>query len=130
MNTAEPPPTSDQRAIIKDLLKKNGKLAQGERWYLVSFKWYKLWKEYVSFDSEENGKTPTTSLNQAEPVDNSALVGAGFSDDGAAGGAAIKLRDGLLEDTDYSLVPESVWNMLHSWYDTSVALHFAYFSYI
>lgn len=105
-----PPPTLDQRAIIKDLFKKHGKLVANDKWYLISFKWYKLWKEHVGFDAEEDKNAPSSSLTQVEPVDNSDLLNTGVSE------TSPRLKAGLLEDSDYALVPEGVWNMLLSWY--------------
>lgn len=104
-----PPPTLDQRAIIKDLFKKHGKLSANDKWYLISFKWYKLWKEHVGFDVEDD-KPVTTSLTEVEPIDNTDLLNAGVSD------ASPRLKANMMEDGDYTLVPEAVWNMLHSWY--------------
>lgn len=98
----------DQRAIIKDLFKKHGKLDANDKWYLISFKWYKLWKEHVGFDSEDDKSTP--SQTQVEPIDNSDLLNTGSDP------TRPKLKSNLLEDSDYALVPEQVWNMLHSWY--------------
>lgn len=106
---SSPPHILDQRAIIKDLFKKHGKVAANETWYLISFKWYKLWKEHVGFDSEDD-KATTPSQTQVEPIDNSDLVNAGAND------TRPRLKSGLLEDSDYALVPEQVWNMLHTWY--------------
>jgi hypothetical protein len=108
INPPTPPHTLDQRAITKDLFKKHSKLVANETWYLISYKWYKLWKEHVGFDSEDD-KTTTSSQTQVEPIDNSDLVNAGASE-------LPRLKLGLLEDSDYALVPEQVWNMLHTWY--------------
>jgi hypothetical protein len=113
MSPPSPPHLLDQRAIIKDLYKKHGKLAANETWYLISYKWYKLWKEHVGFDNEDD-KTATPSQTQVEPIDNTDLVNAGASsNDGRP-----RLKSGLAEDSDYVLVPEQVWNMLHSWYES------------
>jgi hypothetical protein len=105
MNTSAPPPVLDQRAIIKDLFKKHGKLAAANTWYLISYKWFKNWKDNVEY--EETGVTTTT---QVDPIDNSDLLVPDTT----------KLKFGLLEDTDYALVPTEVWSMLHSWYVTTL----------
>ena len=115
MSPPTPPHILDQRAIIKDLFKKHGKLAANETWYLISYKWYKLWKEHVGVDNEDD-KTTESSQTQVEPIDNTDLVNA------SAGGDSLerpKLKSGLLEDSDYALVPEQVWNMLFTWYEHS-----------
>lgn len=105
----KPVPQQDQRAIIKDVFKKNEKLTAGDTWYLISFKWFKFWKENVGYDMEGD-KTPVPS-GEIEGIDNTELVAQKLSSD-----APPVLRANLVEDYDYVLLPEQAWNLLTEWY--------------
>uniref|UniRef100_A0A671VRF9 Ubiquitin carboxyl-terminal hydrolase n=1 Tax=Sparus aurata TaxID=8175 RepID=A0A671VRF9_SPAAU len=69
-------------------------------------RWFKQWKKYVGFDSWDMYNVGERSLYPG-PVDNSGL----FSDQDTQA-----LKEHLIDELDYVLVPTEAWNKLVSWY--------------
>uniref|UniRef100_A0AAY4DF02 Ubiquitin carboxyl-terminal hydrolase 15 n=1 Tax=Denticeps clupeoides TaxID=299321 RepID=A0AAY4DF02_9TELE len=78
-----------QRAEVAALLKTP--LRKAETWYLVDSYWFKQWKKYVGFDSRRL----------------CALL---------ADGDVMAIKEHLIDELDYVLVPTEGWNKLVSWY--------------
>uniref|UniRef100_A0A671VLY5 Ubiquitin carboxyl-terminal hydrolase n=1 Tax=Sparus aurata TaxID=8175 RepID=A0A671VLY5_SPAAU len=74
--------------------------------YLIDSRWFKQWKKYVGFDSWDMYNVGERSLYPG-PVDNSGL----FSDQDTQA-----LKEHLIDELDYVLVPTEAWNKLVSWY--------------
>uniref|UniRef100_A0A7N8X161 Ubiquitin carboxyl-terminal hydrolase n=2 Tax=Mastacembelus armatus TaxID=205130 RepID=A0A7N8X161_9TELE len=74
--------------------------------YLIDSRWFKQWKKYVGFDSWDMYNVGERSLYPG-PIDNSGL----FSDQETQ-----VLKDHLIDELDYVLVPTEAWNKLVSWY--------------
>uniref|UniRef100_A0A8C7ZHU5 Ubiquitin carboxyl-terminal hydrolase n=1 Tax=Oryzias sinensis TaxID=183150 RepID=A0A8C7ZHU5_9TELE len=85
-----------QRGEIAALLKTQ--LRKGDTWYLVDSHWFKQWKKYVGFDSWDKYQMGDQHVYPG-PVDNSGL-----------------LKEHLIDELDYILVPTEGWNKLVSWY--------------
>ncbi|XP_066580376.1 ubiquitin carboxyl-terminal hydrolase 15 isoform X2 [Amia ocellicauda] len=93
-----------QRAEIAALLKTQ--LRKGDTWYLVDSRWFKQWKKYVGFDSWDKYQMGDQNVYPG-PVDNSGLLKDGDS---------LALKEHLIDELDYILVPTDGWNKLVSWY--------------
>ncbi|NXG38708.1 UBP4 hydrolase, partial [Dromaius novaehollandiae] len=74
--------------------------------YLVDSRWFKQWKKYVGFDCWDMFGVGEPSLFPG-PVDNSGL----FSDPETQ-----SLKEHLIDELDYVLVPTEAWNKLVTWY--------------
>ncbi|XP_010191436.1 PREDICTED: ubiquitin carboxyl-terminal hydrolase 4, partial [Mesitornis unicolor] len=74
--------------------------------YLVDSRWFKQWKKYVGFDSWDMFGAGDPSLFPG-PIDNSGL----FGDPGMQ-----SLKEHLIDELDYVLVPTEAWNKLVTWY--------------
>uniref|UniRef100_A0A672HSW9 Ubiquitin carboxyl-terminal hydrolase n=1 Tax=Salarias fasciatus TaxID=181472 RepID=A0A672HSW9_SALFA len=74
--------------------------------YLIDSRWFKQWKKYVGFDSWDMYNVGERSLYPG-PIDNSGL----FSDQETQA-----LKEHLIDELDYVLVPTEAWNKLLSWY--------------
>uniref|UniRef100_A0A8C6JVI2 Ubiquitin carboxyl-terminal hydrolase n=1 Tax=Melopsittacus undulatus TaxID=13146 RepID=A0A8C6JVI2_MELUD len=98
------PDVAVQRAELGPLLATA--LRPGESWYLVDSRWFKQWKKYVGFDSWDMFGTGDPSLFPG-PIDNSGL----FSDPKTQ-----TLKEHLIDELDYVLVPTEAWNKLVMWY--------------
>uniref|UniRef100_A0A8B9BPJ5 Ubiquitin carboxyl-terminal hydrolase n=1 Tax=Anser brachyrhynchus TaxID=132585 RepID=A0A8B9BPJ5_9AVES len=98
------PDTAVQRAELRALLATA--LRPGEAWYLVDICWFKQWKKFVGFDSWDMFGVGDPSLFPG-PVDNSGL----FSD-----AETQSLKEHLIDELDYVLVPTEAWNKLVAWY--------------
>ncbi|XP_043563605.1 ubiquitin carboxyl-terminal hydrolase 4 isoform X1 [Chiloscyllium plagiosum] len=98
------PDLESQKNEIGNLL--NTSLKKGDSWFLIDSRWFKQWKKYVGFDSwdmynvGEHGMFPG-------PIDNSGL----FADIETQA-----LKEHLIDELDYVLVPTEAWNKLVSWY--------------
>uniref|UniRef100_A0A8C1Z7U2 Ubiquitin carboxyl-terminal hydrolase n=1 Tax=Cyprinus carpio TaxID=7962 RepID=A0A8C1Z7U2_CYPCA len=75
-------------------------------WYLIDSRWFKQWKKYVGFDSWDLYNVGEHNLYPG-PIDNSGL----FSDHESQ-----TLKEHLIDELDYVLVPTEAWNKLVSWY--------------
>ncbi|XP_014814915.1 PREDICTED: ubiquitin carboxyl-terminal hydrolase 4 isoform X3 [Calidris pugnax] len=98
------PETTVQRAELGPLLATA--LRPGESWYLVDSRWFKQWKKYVGFDSWDMFGAGDPSVFPG-PIDNSGL----FSDPETQ-----SLKEHLIDELDYVLVPTEAWNKLVAWY--------------
>ncbi|RVE73386.1 hypothetical protein OJAV_G00049000 [Oryzias javanicus] len=100
-----PTPSSEsQKQTIGSLLKTP--LKKGDEWYLIDSRWFKQWKKYVGFDSWDMYNVGERSLYPG-PIDNSGL----FSDQETQA-----LKDHLIDELDYVLVPTEAWDKLVGWY--------------
>ncbi|NXW41002.1 UBP4 hydrolase, partial [Nyctiprogne leucopyga] len=100
----ERPDTTVQRAELRPLLATA--LSPGDSWYLVDSRWFRQWKKYVGFDSWDMFGEGDPALFPG-PVDNSGL----FSDPETQ-----TLKEHLIDELDYILVPTEAWNKLVAWY--------------
>ncbi|GAB1602017.1 ubiquitin carboxyl-terminal hydrolase 15-like [Argonauta hians] len=100
-----PPDCATQKKKISNLLKTV--LKKGDTWYLVDTKWLKQWKKYVGFDSWDSFSVGDQSANPG-PIDNKTL----FKED------MCTLKEHLIDELDYVLIPTEGWNKLVSWYGT------------
>ncbi|NXX77179.1 UBP4 hydrolase, partial [Urocolius indicus] len=98
------PDTTVQRAELGPLLATA--LKPGESWYLVGSRWFKQWKKYVGFDSWDMFGAGDSCLFPG-PIDNSGL----FDDPETQ-----SLKEHLIDELDYVLVPTEAWNKLVAWY--------------
>ncbi|XP_036374081.1 ubiquitin carboxyl-terminal hydrolase 15-like isoform X2 [Megalops cyprinoides] len=93
-----------QRGEVAALLKTP--LRKGDTWYLVDSRWFKQWKKYVGFDSWDRYQMGDQNVYPG-PVDNSGLL---------KDGDVLVLKEHLIDELDYILVPTEGWNKLVSWY--------------
>ncbi|XP_069721653.1 ubiquitin carboxyl-terminal hydrolase 4 isoform X2 [Phaenicophaeus curvirostris] len=98
------PDTAEQRAELGPLLATA--LRPGDAWYLVDSRWFKQWKKYVGFDSWDMFGAGDPSLYPG-PIDNTGL----FDDSETQ-----SLKEHLIDELDYVLVPTEAWNKLVAWY--------------
>lgn len=88
---------------LENLLEKS--LAKGDAWYLVDSHWFKQLKKYVGMDGamfDSGGKDTGEESCNPGPIDNKPL----FKDDGS------DIRDHMIDEMDYVLVPEEAWEKL------------------
>merc|ERR1711962_501132 len=78
-------------------------LVKGETWYLVDFKWYKACRKYLGFD--DTAQELDEEYDHPGPIDNSGLFTASEHDE---------LRAHMIEEMDYILMPQEVWDCLHA----------------
>ncbi|XP_070558871.1 ubiquitin carboxyl-terminal hydrolase 15-like [Ptychodera flava] len=99
-----PPELETQKQEICELLKTP--LKKGSTWYLVDSRWFKQWKKYVGYDSwDMYGMGEQSSY--PGPIDNSGLFKEGTKN---------VLKEHLIDELDYILVPTEAWTKLASWY--------------
>ncbi|XP_062990022.1 ubiquitin carboxyl-terminal hydrolase 15 isoform X6 [Elgaria multicarinata webbii] len=91
---------SDVAALLKTALRK------GDTWYLVDSRWFKQWKKYVGFDSWDKYQMGDQNVYPG-PIDNSGLL---------KDGDCQSLKEHLIDELDYILLPTEGWNKLVSWY--------------
>ncbi|XP_070594888.1 ubiquitin carboxyl-terminal hydrolase 4 isoform X2 [Erythrolamprus reginae] len=98
------PDAAMQRAELMPLLKTV--LRPGESWYLIDSRWFKQWKKYVGFESWDLYNVGEPNLFPG-PIDNSGL----FTDSETQ-----TLKEHLIDELDYVLVPTEAWDKLANWY--------------
>uniref|UniRef100_A0A4W5KL12 Ubiquitin carboxyl-terminal hydrolase n=1 Tax=Hucho hucho TaxID=62062 RepID=A0A4W5KL12_9TELE len=94
-----------QREDVAALLKTQ--LRKGDTWYLVDSHWFKQWKKYVGFDSWDKYQMGDQNVYPG-PVDNSGLL--------TSDGDVLAIKEHLIDELDYILIPTEGWNKLVSWY--------------
>ncbi|KAK3768270.1 hypothetical protein RRG08_031063 [Elysia crispata] len=100
-----PPELETQKSIIGDYLKET--LKKDEFWYLVDVRWFKQWKKYVGYDQWDTHSMGDQSVHPG-PIDNSSL----FMQDTKT------LKEDLVDELDYILLPKEGFEKLASWYGT------------
>ncbi|KAK0154158.1 Ubiquitin carboxyl-terminal hydrolase 15 [Merluccius polli] len=93
-----------QRGEVAALLKTP--LRKGDTWYLVDSRWFKQWKKYVGYDSWDKYQMGDQNVYPG-PVDNAGLL---------RDGNVLAIKEHLIDELDYILVPTEGWNKLLSWY--------------
>uniref|UniRef100_A0A8C7IUM9 ubiquitinyl hydrolase 1 n=1 Tax=Oncorhynchus kisutch TaxID=8019 RepID=A0A8C7IUM9_ONCKI len=79
----------------------------GDTWYLVDSHWFKQWKKYVGFDSWDKYQMGDQNVYPG-PVENSGLL--------TSVGDVLAIKEHLIDELDYILIPTEGWNKLVSWY--------------
>ncbi|XP_073476091.1 ubiquitin carboxyl-terminal hydrolase 15 isoform X5 [Aquarana catesbeiana] len=97
-----------QRTEVSGLLKTP--LRRGDTWYLIDSRWFKQWKKYVGFDSWDKYQMGDQNVYPG-PIDNSGLLKVCFADTDTQ-----SLKEHLIDELDYILLPTEGWNKLVSWY--------------
>ncbi|KAH9512955.1 Ubiquitin carboxyl-terminal hydrolase 15, partial [Bulinus truncatus] len=98
-----PPDLATQKKIIEEYLSQS--LKKGESWYLIDVRWFKQWKKFVGYDQWESHSIGDQSVHPG-PIDNSSLFKPGTN----------VLREHLVDDLDYVLLPSEAYAKLASWY--------------
>ncbi|XP_024528221.1 ubiquitin carboxyl-terminal hydrolase 5 [Selaginella moellendorffii] len=99
---------AQEKGAIK-ILTEEVQTKEGDTYFLVSAKWWKKWVEYIQEDCadsleafyfEPNGSKRPPSIDNSDLLEES----------------TDSLRNTLVEERDYVLLPERVWESLHKWY--------------
>ncbi|KAM6982519.1 ubiquitin carboxyl-terminal hydrolase 11 [Tautogolabrus adspersus] len=98
-SSAEPPGLETQRREIESLLRES-ELRAGDSWYVVERRWYEQWKEFVETGDQNSSSFPGQ-------IDNTEL----FEDLDS-----YHLKERLVENEDFMLVPAEAWHKLLAWY--------------
>uniref|UniRef100_A0AAY4DF69 Ubiquitin carboxyl-terminal hydrolase 15 n=1 Tax=Denticeps clupeoides TaxID=299321 RepID=A0AAY4DF69_9TELE len=93
------------RKVVVVFLSLSGDLLSSCR-YLVDSYWFKQWKKYVGFDSWDKYQMGDQNVYPG-PVDNAGLL---------RDGDVMAIKEHLIDELDYVLVPTEGWNKLVSWY--------------
>ncbi|XP_036734148.1 ubiquitin carboxyl-terminal hydrolase 4 isoform X6 [Manis pentadactyla] len=100
----ERPDAGTQKSELGALMRTT--LQRGAQWYLIDSRWFKQWKKYVGFDSWDIYSVGEHNVFPG-PIDNSGL----FADPESQ-----TLKEHLIDELDYVLVPAEAWNKLLTWY--------------
>ncbi|XP_069040333.1 ubiquitin carboxyl-terminal hydrolase 11 [Lepisosteus oculatus] len=98
-SSAEPPGLETQRGEIEDIIQGH-RLRAGDSWYLLDLHWFKQWKEYVHMGDQNSSAFPGR-------IDNAEL----FEDL-----ESCRLKERMVEEEDFILVPAEAWRKLLAWY--------------
>uniref|UniRef100_A0A8C9SVG0 Ubiquitin carboxyl-terminal hydrolase n=1 Tax=Scleropages formosus TaxID=113540 RepID=A0A8C9SVG0_SCLFO len=85
---------------------KHSHISMASLLFLIDSRWFKQWKKYVGFDSWDMYNVGEHNLYPG-PIDNSGL----FSDQETQ-----TLKEHLIDELDYVLMPTEAWQKLVSWY--------------
>uniref|UniRef100_A0A8C2TUW6 Ubiquitin carboxyl-terminal hydrolase n=1 Tax=Coturnix japonica TaxID=93934 RepID=A0A8C2TUW6_COTJA len=81
-------------------------LGKSRKGHYLDSRWFKQWKKYVGFDSWDKYQMGDQNVYPG-PIDNSGLLKDGDSQ---------SLKEHLIDELDYILLPTEGWNRLVSWY--------------
>ncbi|XP_076133204.1 ubiquitin carboxyl-terminal hydrolase 11 [Alosa pseudoharengus] len=98
-SATEPPGLETQRREIETIVQ-NHELRAGDSWYLVERRWFEQWKEYVKTGDQNSSSFPGQ-------IDNTEL----FEDLDS-----YHLKERLVENEDFVLIPAEAWRNLLAWY--------------
>lgn len=127
-----PATAAEEKSAIQGILEAAAtQVKEGDKFFLVTYRWWKQWSTYVGAEASNNNSSepgPVYCSNPPEEeaviiprrpstIDNSDLVIKLKREDD------LELRDTLLvENHDYVLLPEQVWSAFHKWYGGGPAL--------
>eukprot|EP01018_Ginkgo_biloba_P035441 Gb_06866 [translate_table: standard] len=116
----------EEKGIIRDITEAaEAHLKEGDTVYLLNYRWWKEWVEYVGQDVTSTASKESnvhcsksyehaSSISKTPPsIDNSELVWDHTYEDV---NVEPELRDTLMEGRDYILLPQDVWRQFHKWY--------------
>ncbi|XP_068188940.1 ubiquitin carboxyl-terminal hydrolase 11 isoform X2 [Antennarius striatus] len=98
-SSAEPPGLETQLREIESLLRQC-ELRAGDSWYVVERRWYEQWKEFVENGDQSSSSFPG-QINNAELFEDL---------------ESYHLKERLVENEDFMLVPADAWHKLLGWY--------------
>uniref|UniRef100_H2MX15 Ubiquitin carboxyl-terminal hydrolase n=1 Tax=Oryzias latipes TaxID=8090 RepID=H2MX15_ORYLA len=98
-SAAEPPGLETQRREIECLLREC-ELRAGDSWYVVDRRWFEQWREFAETGDQNSSSFPGQ-------IDNTEL----FEDLDS-----YRLKERLVENEDFVLVPAEAWHKLLAWY--------------
>ncbi|XP_037334973.1 ubiquitin carboxyl-terminal hydrolase 11 isoform X1 [Pungitius pungitius] len=98
-SAAEPPGLETQRREIESLLREC-ELRAGDSWYVMERRWYEQWKEFVETGDQNSSSFPG-QINNAELFEDL---------------DSFHLKERLVENEDFMLVPADAWHRLLGWY--------------
>jgi len=99
-----------ERRVIKELQKQYYTPQVDEAWCIIDAKWLKWWKDFTSFSeakSEEAGE-PVAASNSSRP---GPIVNSHLLEENSQ-----SLRRTLIQNEDYEIIHEKVWDTLCDWY--------------
>lgn len=121
----------EEKRIVKDLIKQSElNLKDGNLYFIISNRWFSSWQRYVGHSdgilstdqqSSDGLHADTVHLKITDrpgPIDNSDIISNGSN----CGGSDLDIHRTLVEDKDYVLVPQQVWERLLGWYKGGPAL--------
>eukprot|EP00439_Symbiodinium_sp_Y106_P079539 s558_g18.t1 len=93
----------------------------GDHWYVLSMRWWDLWRDYTLYDKPAVPAQPALSRSwsgtakgeRPAEIDNSDLL---------PRPDCTRLQSGLVENQDFILLHEEAWKKLHGWYGGGPAL--------
>jgi hypothetical protein len=103
---AQPTTPEEEKTFIKQLEEDDAKrgMKAGDSYFIIEIKWYKGWKEYVSYDfSRTYGETRKPSQ-----INNGVLV-----EEGTQGEE--KIKRSAHENYDFVFVSERIWKHFQAW---------------
>ncbi|KAL8146755.1 ubiquitin carboxyl-terminal hydrolase 5 [Apium graveolens] len=103
-----------ERLAIRDISIANEPFTkEGDVFYLLTHKWWHTWLNYVNQSEAAVENNGFSDFKRPSGINNYDLINRVTSKDS---GLCAELRDGLVEGTDYVLLPKAVWNQIHTWY--------------
>lgn len=106
-----------QQALLVHEVFQTSSLQQGDTWYVLSMRWWDLWKDYTLFDCKADlpsqphhlsrSCSGTTKGEKPPNIDNSDLI---------IRPGCPQLQSNLVENRDFILLNKEVWKLLYSWY--------------
>ncbi|CAJ1411515.1 unnamed protein product [Effrenium voratum] len=106
----------DAEEVRSALRSAGARLRAGDDWFVLSMRWWDLWKDYTHFDRDDLPSQPavlqrscsgTTKGERPPEIDNSDLI---------IRPGSSQLQSGLGENRDFILLPQEAWKLLHAWY--------------
>ena len=111
MSETTRPPAAEQFRQVKALDDAGAtnvdRASEGDTWWVVSLEWYNVWKAHVDWN---NGGASPEQEDAPGPIDNSNLLAEDRDK------ATQRLKPGLSEGADYTVLPDSIYQLLVSWY--------------
>lgn len=92
------PSPDEQKKMVKEIMSET-EMKVGDFWWIIPFRWYRLWTEYVGYDEDEQkGSTEPPTIDVSELLDETG-----------------RLKTDLQENYDYYPVPTSVGTLFQEW---------------
>ncbi|KAI5071347.1 hypothetical protein GOP47_0013598 [Adiantum capillus-veneris] len=107
---------AEEKQIVRDIFEATvADTKEGDNYFLLDLRWWQQWAAYVQLedhidDTPLSELSSTTTSKRPSFIDNSGLVIALKEEEEP------KLREALLENQDFVLLPEQVWLAFQRWY--------------
>lgn len=114
------PSPADQAEQLRTVMEGAGaKLVDGDDWFVVSMRWWDLWKDFTRYGGGQDGDSIKRTTSGVMAGEQPPEI---FNSDLLVRPESGRLQKGLMEHRDFMLLHKDAWDLVSGWYGGGPAL--------